>query len=85
MLVQRALKIRLYPTQEQANYLNQVIGNSRFIFNQMLNERINYYNEHKDNKEDLYFAVDVKNQFIQNQCVLVVIIGITANIATKLF
>lgn len=54
MLVQRALKIRLYPTQEQANYLNQVIGNSRFIYNQMLNERINYYNEHKDNKDVLY-------------------------------
>ena len=54
MLIQRALKIRLYPTQEQANYLNQVIGNSRFIYNQMLNERINYYNEHKENKEELY-------------------------------
>ena len=54
MLVQRALKIRLYPTQKQANYLNQVIGNSRFIYNQMLNERINYYNEHRENKEELY-------------------------------
>jgi putative transposase len=54
MLVQRALKIRLYPTQEQANYLNQVIGNSRFIYNQMLNERINFYKENKDNKDVLY-------------------------------
>lgn len=52
--INRAFKIRIYPSQEQQEYLNKTLGSCRFIYNQMLAERISTYNELKDNKEKLY-------------------------------
>ena len=47
MKIVKAYKFRLYPTEEQKNKINQTIGSARFIYNKMLEDKINYYNEHK--------------------------------------
>jgi putative transposase len=54
MLIQRAFKVRLYPTPEQADFFNRTLGCCRFLYNQMLDERIQTYQALKDNKEALY-------------------------------
>lgn len=47
----RAFKIRIYPTFKQKELIEKTIGCCRFIYNQMLNERITFYQENKNNKE----------------------------------
>ena len=39
----RAIKIRLYPTKQQTEYINKLLGSSRFVYNQSLNKKINDY------------------------------------------
>jgi len=41
--VLKAIKIRLYPSQEQSIYINKLLGSSRFVYNQCLNYKINEY------------------------------------------
>jgi len=43
----KAYKFRLYPTEEQKSKINQTIGSVRFIYNKMLEDKINYYNKNK--------------------------------------
>jgi putative transposase len=47
MKIVKAYKYRLYPTKEQKNKINQTIGSARFIYNKMLEDKINYYNKNK--------------------------------------
>ena len=49
----KAIKVRLYPTIKQKQLIDKTIGCCRFIYNQMLNERIAFYQAHKDDKETL--------------------------------
>ncbi len=49
----KAYKIRLYPTKIQNEFIDKTIECSRFLFNQMLAERIEVYEELKDDKEKL--------------------------------
>ena len=52
-IVNRALKVRLYPTQEQKEFLDKSLGTSRFFYNHLLNERIEFYkNEIEPIKND---------------------------------
>ena len=44
----KAYKFRLYPNEEQKIYLAKTFGCSRFIYNQMLADRIKSYEENKD-------------------------------------
>ena len=44
----KAYKYRLYPNKEQEIYLQKTFGCARFIYNQMLADRIKSYNENKD-------------------------------------
>jgi len=39
----KAIKIRLYPTDNQSIYINKLIGSSRYVYNQCLNYKINEY------------------------------------------
>jgi len=39
----KAIKIRLYPTDNQQLYINKLIGSSRYVYNQCLNYKINEY------------------------------------------
>ena len=52
-IVNRALKVRIYPSQEQKTFLDKSLGCSRFFYNYLLNERIEFYeNEIEPIKED---------------------------------
>ena len=42
-IVNRALKVRIYPTQEQKTFLDKSLGCSRFFYNYLLNEKIEFY------------------------------------------
>lgn len=44
----KAYKYRIYPTSEQKIYLAKTFGCTRFIYNQMLADRIKSYEENKD-------------------------------------
>ena len=44
----KVYKFRLYPNEEQRIYLAKTFGCTRFIYNQMLAERIKSYEENKE-------------------------------------
>lgn len=54
-LINRAIKIRLYPTLEQQTFLNKSFGCARFFYNFLLNEKLTFYKNEiepiKENKE----------------------------------
>lgn len=41
----KAIKIRLYPNQEEIKYINNLLGTSRFVYNQLLSFKIYEYNQ----------------------------------------
>lgn len=43
----KAIKIRLYPSDDQVIYLNKLFGCSRFIYNKCLNYKITTYEKEK--------------------------------------
>lgn len=54
MKTNKAFKIRIYPTSEQEVLINKTLGSCRFIYNQMLNERIEVYAKLKDDRKTLF-------------------------------
>ena len=42
-IVNRALKLRLYPNEAQKTFLDKSLGCSRFFYNYRLNEQIEFY------------------------------------------
>ena len=50
----RAIKLRLYPNQEQKELLDKTFGCCRFIYNKMLEERKQVYEELKGDKPTLH-------------------------------
>lgn len=48
MKLNKAFKFRLYPNKSQVTLINKTFGCCRFIYNKMLGDKINYYNEHKE-------------------------------------
>lgn len=49
-----AILLRIYPNQEQSVLIDKTIGCCRFLYNQMLGERKQVFEEHKENKEEIY-------------------------------
>jgi len=43
----KAIKIKLYPNQDQTTYMNKLLGTSRFVYNQCLNYKITEYQSFK--------------------------------------
>jgi putative transposase len=43
----KAIKIRLYPDNEQINYLSNLFGSCRFVYNKLLSFKISEYNNNK--------------------------------------
>jgi putative transposase len=43
----KAIKIRIYPTDDQTHYINGLLGTCRFIYNNLLAYKIHQYNENK--------------------------------------
>jgi len=52
-MANKAYKFRLYPTQEQEQLLAKTFGCVRFVYNKMLAERKETYEQFKDDKEAL--------------------------------
>ena len=48
----KAYKYRIYPNLEQREYLVKTFGCTRFIYSQMLADRIKSYEENKDLESD---------------------------------
>ena len=46
----KAYRFRIYPTEAQANLINKTFGCVRFVYNQMLANRKEIYEKHKDDK-----------------------------------
>ena len=46
--IHKALKVRLYPSEEQKVILNKTFGCCRVVYNERLTEHINYYNTYRD-------------------------------------
>ena len=49
MKINRRYNYRIYPTEEQENFINQNIGACRFIYNKMLADKKDYYEKEKKN------------------------------------
>ena len=56
-----AYKYRLYPNKEQQEYFAKTFGCTRFIYNRMLSDKINYYNETKQRLNNT--PAQYKNEF----------------------
>ena len=56
-----AYKYRLYPNKEQQEYFAKTFGCTRFIYNRMLSDKINYYNETKQKLNNT--PAQYKNEF----------------------
>lgn len=64
MLVSKGYKYRIYPNKQQKDLINKTFGCCRFIYNQMLAERIDIYEQLKDDKESLYaYKYKTEKQF----------------------
>ena len=47
MELNKAYKLRLYPNKKQKQYFEQNFGNARFMYNKMLEDKIEYYKKYK--------------------------------------
>lgn len=54
MIVAKSFKLRIYPNNEQRYMINNNIGACRFLYNNMLRERMNAYEALKDDKQALW-------------------------------
>lgn len=54
MIINKAFKVRIYPNKIQQEQINKTLGSCRFLFNQMLAERMKVYEELKNDKRKLY-------------------------------
>ena len=63
-IVNRALKVRLYPSQEQKEFLDKSLGLSRFFYNYLLNEKLEFYkNEIEPIKDDIKLKTEKYKSF----------------------
>lgn len=62
----KAFKYRLYPTAPQAEKINQNIGCARFVYNQLLDDRIKVYNETKQKSKKTYSALKEDHDFLKH-------------------
>ncbi|MFW6029352.1 MAG: RNA-guided endonuclease InsQ/TnpB family protein [Halanaerobiales bacterium] len=53
-IIHRSLKIRIYPNNEQKTQINKTLGSCRALYNMMLYERMQIYEQLKDNRQKLY-------------------------------
>jgi len=61
----KAFKYRLYPTAPQAEKINQNIGCARFVYNQLLDDRIKVYKETKQKSKKTYSDLKEEYEFLK--------------------
>ena len=54
MMLNNALKVRIYPNEIQTIQLNKTLGCSRAIYNMMLHERISFFEENKNDRQKIH-------------------------------
>ncbi len=62
----KAYKVRLYPNKSQATLIDKTIGATRFMYNQMLAERIDVYNQFRINEIDSNEEIDFKKSELKS-------------------
>ena len=65
--IHKALKVRLYPSEEQKSILNKTFGCCRVVYNERLSEHINYYNTYKDNPNRPKFKGTLPKELRENK------------------
>ena len=65
--IHKALKVRLYPSEEQKSILNKTFGCCRVVYNERLSEHINYYNTYKDNQDKPKFKGTLPKELRENK------------------
>lgn len=64
MIIQKAFKIRLYPTKEQKVFFNKTFGCCRIIYNELLGLKRTFYKEYDFAKiKDTEFLTFIKNEY----------------------
>ena len=61
----KAFKYRLYPTASQEDKINQSIGCARFVYNQLLDDRIKVYKETKQRSKKTYCDLKKEHAFLK--------------------
>ena len=61
----KAFKYRIYPTDSQAEKINQNIGCARFVYNQLLDDRIKVYKETKQKSKKTYSDLKEEYEFLK--------------------
>ena len=61
----KSFKYRLYPTAPQAEKINQNIGCARFVYNQLLDDRIKVYRETKQRSKKTYCDLKKECAFLK--------------------
>lgn len=61
----KAFKYRLYPVSSQAEKIDQNIGCARFVYNQLLDDRIKVYKETKQKSKKTYSALKEEHGFLK--------------------
>lgn len=62
----KAFKYRLYPTAPQADKINQNIGCARFVYNQLLDDRIKVFKETKQKSKKTYCDLKKEHAFLKD-------------------
>ena len=62
----KAFKYRIYPTAPQAEKINQNIGCARFVYNQLLDDRIKVWKETKQLSTKTYSILKEEHEFLKN-------------------
>lgn len=69
----KGIKVQIYPTKQQEDYLNHLFGCCRYVYNKSLEYKISEYTNHKNsvNLKELgkYFTYELraKNEWLQKQ------------------
>ena len=53
MLINKALKVRIYPNKKQEKFFENNFNSVRFIYNKLLEHKTQYYINYKNDKEKL--------------------------------
>ena len=61
----KAFKYRLYPTEPQAEKINQNIGCARFVYNHLLDDHIKVYKETKQRSKKTYSILKEEHGFLK--------------------
>lgn len=61
----KAFKYRLYPTSPQAEKISQNIGCARFVYNQLLDDRIKVWKETKQRSKKTYCDLKKEHTFLK--------------------